>query len=127
MYIFLSRLGRLVVGIPVIVAITTILGLTTITAVPVASRHAASASACAVSSAGVGQQLVVSGHGFAAGTQYHLFVSSPYGSWETVANTDASGAFTYDTWAYMKGAYGANVWTEGGGSKQVAACTTLSL
>jgi hypothetical protein len=127
MYAFLTRLGRLFIGVPILVAVIVIFGGSSLTAVPVAHKQNASAMSCAVSSAGVGQQLVVSGHGFAANTQYLLFVSTPRGSWETVANADSTGAFTYDSMAYATGTYGATVWSEGGGSKQVASCTTLTL
>jgi len=127
MFVFLTRLGRLAVGIPVVIAVTALLGFNTLTAVPVAHRQGASTMSCTVSSAGVGQKLIVAGHGFSAGTQYHLFVSSPTGSYETVANTDSTGAFTYESWTYAKGAYGASVWSVGGKSRQLATCTSLTL
>ena len=128
MFIFLTRLGRLMVGIPIVIAVTTIAGFTTLSIVPVASHHLASASgACAVTSTGVGQQLVVSGHGFAPSTQYLLHMSTPTGNFDTVANTDSSGAFTYDSWTYLRGTYAATAWTEGGGSKQVVTCSSLTL
>jgi len=130
MFTFLSRLGRLGVTIAVLVAVAGILGFTTWgSQLLVASHHNAGAgsAACAVASAGVGQQLVVSGHGFAPGTQYLLQVSTPAGNWTTVANTDSSGTFAYSSWAYLRGTYGATAWTEGGGSKQVATCSSLTL
>ena len=127
MYNFLSRLGRLLIGITVLVAVIAIFGVTTDLGPLVSHHQGASSMACAVSSTGVGQQLVVSGTGFAPSTQYHLFVNTPTGSYETVANADATGTFTYDNWAYSKGSYSASVWSEGGGSKLMAACTSITL
>src|SRR5260370_31197885 len=125
MFVFLTRLGRLFVATVVLAGVISVIGVMTTTGILVASHHqgGAPAMACAVSSAGVGQQLVVSGHGFDPSTQYHLFVSTPTGNFETVANAGSTGAFAYDNWAYAKGTYGASVWSEGGGSKQMAACT----
>lgn len=128
MFVFLTRLGRLFVATVVLAGVISILGVMSITGVLVSHHSGATSSmACAVSSTGVGQQLVVSGRGFAPGTQYHLFVNTPTASFETVANTDSTGTFSYDNWAYSKGSYGASVWSEGGGSKQMAACTSLTL
>jgi hypothetical protein len=127
MYGFLTRLGRLFIAIPILVAVIAIFGSSILTDVPVAHKQNTSAMACTVSSAGVGQQLVVSGHGFAANTQYLLHVSTPTGTFATVANADPTGAFTYDNWAYSRGVYGATVFSEGGRSSQVATCTGLSL
>ena len=130
MFTFLTRLGRLGITITVLVAVATILGVTTWGRQQLVASHHQAASpsaACAVSSAGVGQQLVVSGHGFAPSTQYLLNVTTPSGNWATVANTDSSGAFKYTNWTYLRGTYGATAWTEGGGSKQVATCSSLTL
>ena len=126
MYAFLSRLGRLFIGITVLVAVIAIFGVSTDLGTLVSHRGNAS-MACTVSSAGVGQQLLVSGQGFAANTQYHLFVNTPTASFETVANADATGAFTYENWAYTHGSYGASVWPESGASKPVATCSSTTL
>ena len=72
MFVFLTRLGRLVVGIPVVIAVTTILGINTLTALPVASKHKDPGS-CTVAMGSVinGQQrLLVSVVGLAPGTKY---------------------------------------------------------
>ena len=128
MFTFLQRLSRLFVILTIMVAVGTIIGFTSISGILVASHHNASSSmACAVSSAGVGQSLTVSGHGFAANSQYLLFLTSPGGNGATTATTDATGSFTYTSTAYWKGAYGASVWTSGGGSKQLASCTSASV
>ena len=41
MFIFLSRLGRLAVGIAAVVAVTSVIGFNTLATVPVASKHQA--------------------------------------------------------------------------------------
>ena len=41
MFIFLTRLGRLVVGMAAVVALTSVIGFSTLTTVPVASKHQA--------------------------------------------------------------------------------------
>src|SRR5690348_1828956 len=72
MFVFLTRLGRLVVGIPVVIAVTAILGLNTLTALPAASKHKDPGS-CTVAMGSVinGQQrLLVSAVGLAPGTKY---------------------------------------------------------
>jgi len=128
MYTLLSRLGRLFVVITVLMAVAAIIGFTSISGILVASHHnASSGMSCTVASAGVGQALSVSGRGFAANSQYLLFLSNPAGSGETTANTDANGAFTYSSSASWKGTYSASVWSAGNGSKQVAACTPVTL
>lgn len=128
MFAFLQRLGRLFVVVTILMAVGTIIGITSYSGILVASHHnASSAMACTVASGGVGQSLTVSGHGFAANSQYLLFLSNPAGSGETTANTDATGAFTYSSYASWKGTYSASVWSAGSGSKQVAACTALTL
>jgi len=128
MYTLLSRLGRLFVVVTVLMAVAAIIGFTSISGILVASHHnASSGMACAVTSGGVGLALTVSGHGFAANSQYLLFLTNPAGSGETTVNTDANGAFTYSSWASWKGTYSASVWSAGSGSKQVAACTSVTL
>jgi len=128
MFAFLSNLGRLGVTIAVLVAVAGILGFTTLGMQLVASHHNATASAaCAASSAGAGKALVISGHGFAANTQYLLYTSTPAGTGATTATTDGTGAFTVNSWAYWSGAYGAAVWTPGGGSRLVATCSGVTV
>ena len=52
MFIFLSRFGRLVVGAAVVIAVTSVLGLSTLTtnAVPVASHHSSHGGSTGTSS-----------------------------------------------------------------------------
>lgn len=129
MFVFLTRLGRLFVATVVLGAVISILGVMSVTGVLVASHHQGGAStmACSVSSAGVGQAVVTSGHGFAANSQYLLSVSTPAGSGTTTATTGATGTFTVNSWAYWKGTYGASVWTTGGGSHQMASCSSVTV
>ena len=128
MFTFLSRLGRLTVTIGVLVAVAGILGFTTFGMQLVASHHGASASAaCVAASAGVGKPLVISGHGFAANSQYLLYTNTPAGSGATTATTDGSGSFTVNSWAYWAGTYGGSVWTIGGGSHQMATCSSVTV
>jgi len=51
MFLFLSRLGRLVIGIPVVIAVTAIMGVSVFSAVPVASRQPTAGGSLALSSA----------------------------------------------------------------------------
>jgi len=80
---------------------------------------------CVLSSAGVGQQLFLSGSGFAPNSQYVLFSASPGGSGATTVNTDQSGALISPLlFAYWPGTYGAQLWTEGHHTSEVASCST---
>ena len=127
-FVLVSRIGRLFVVATILMAVGAIIGFTSFSGILVASHHnASSGMACTVTSAGVGGSLTVSGHGFAANSQYLLFLTNPAGSGETTANTDGNGAFTYSSYASWKGTYSASVWSAGNGSKQVAACTSLTL
>ena len=93
MFVFLTRLGRLVVGIPVVIAITTILGINTLTALPVASKHNDPGS-CTVAMGSVisGQQrLLVSAAGLAPGSSY---VYGQTGVQTAKVTTNSSGAFS---------------------------------
>ncbi len=127
MYNFLSRLGRLFIGITVLVAVIAIFGVSTDFGALVSHHQSASSMSCAVSSAGVGQQLVTSGHGFAPNSQYLLSVKTPAGTGTTTASTDGSGAFTVNAWATWSGTYSASVWTTGGGSRQMASCSSVTV
>ena len=92
MYIFLSRLGRLMVGIPVVIAVTTIMGIGTLELVPVASRHHDPGS-CIVTMGSVlnGQQrLLVTASGLSPATQYLEAQPSVQSVWITTDSTGAS-------------------------------------
>lgn len=127
MFSFLTRLGRLAIGIPIVIAAATIFGFGVLQALPVAHHQASAAASCTLSSAGVGQSLTTSGRGFGANTQYVLYATTPAGTGATTASTDGNGSFTVNSWAYWKGTYSAAVWTTGGGAKLVKACSSLTL
>jgi hypothetical protein len=102
MFVFLTRLGRLVVGIPVVIAVTAILGFNTLTALPVASKHKDPGS-CTVAMGSVinGQQrLLVNAVGLAAGTKYLEAQPGVQSVWIT---TDAAGSSS-DQSLYYHGA-----------------------
>jgi hypothetical protein len=83
-----------------------------------------SSGACTLSSGGIGQELVLTGSGFASNSQYLVLLSSPGGSGMTTADTDPSGAFSDVFWTYWSGTYTAEIWTEGHRSSEVASCAT---
>jgi hypothetical protein len=92
MFVFLTRLGRLVVGIPVVIAVTTILGINTLTALPVASKHKDPGS-CTVAMGSVinGQQrLLVTASGLPANTQYLEAQPGVQSAWITTSSTGSS-------------------------------------
>ena len=132
MFTFLTRMGRLFVVAIVMGATASILGFGILNYSPVANKHnnggASASAACAVAASAVGQSLTVSGHGFAANTQYLLYTSSPGGGGATTATTDSTGAFTRSIgMAYWAGTYGASIWTTGGGSSRVATCSSVTV
>ena len=128
MFTFLDRLGRTFVVTLVLVAALAVVGVTAIGQNLTANhRNAPTAMACATTGAGVGQVVTVSGHGFAASTQYVLFVSNPAGHGATTVYTDGSGAFAYSSTASWNGTYAATVWSSGKSSRQLATCTSLTL
>lgn len=117
---FLAKNVIRIVGGVIIVGAVTVL---TNSFLPVASHKSLqSAGKCAVTATTVGGTLSVNGTGFAVSTQYLIYLTSPGGNGETTANTDSTGHFTYSTWAYWKGAYGASVWSEGHSSALAANC-----
>jgi hypothetical protein len=125
MFVFLTRLGRLVVGIPVVIAVTTILGINTLTSVPVAHHQNTTQMACAVSSAGVGKQLSITGSGYAPSTGYLVDITWPAGNTSGQSTTtDASGHLSAWNYAYYAGTYSVAVATIGAHSTVVARCST---
>jgi hypothetical protein len=81
-------------------------------------------ASCTLTSAGVGQPLLLSGSGFAPDSQYVLFLTSPAGTGATTVNTDSSGSLTYDTFASWPGVYSAQIMTESHHSTVAASCST---
>src|SRR5215472_8000867 len=124
MFVFLTRLGRLAVGIPVVIAVTAVLGFNTITGVPVAHHQNAAQLACAVSSAGVGKQLTVTGSGYAPNTGYLVQITWPAGNVSGQSTTtDASGHLSAWNYAYYAGTYSVGIATMGSRSTTVARCS----
>ena len=128
MFIFLSRMGRLFVGIPIVIAVTTILGFNVFTGVPVASKHGAQSTAqCSLAGSTVGGTLVLSGAGYTPGATYvadFLWPNGTTGGFPTTA--DNSGNIRVSTYAWWAGTYTANVMTSGSKSHAVATCTTTA-
>jgi hypothetical protein len=108
MFVFLTRLGRLVVGIPVVIAVTAILGFNTLTALPVASKHKDPACTISPSSVVVNQTYTITASGLPVVDPVYLIVTLPSGSgtvtqvypnsdgsWSGSASASASGKWTY--------------------------------
>jgi hypothetical protein len=123
---FLAKNVIRIVGGVIVVAAVTVL---TNSFLPVASHHALLATAkCAVSTSALGAGVPVTGTGFAPSTQYVLYTNAPTTSGGTTITTTATGSFTYDGMvAYMKGTYGASVWTGGHGSALAATCSSATV
>ena len=116
MFIFLTRFGRLFVGTTVVVAVTSVLGFNTLTAVPVASHSSGhggtstTAASCVLNPATSGGQLVITGSGYKAGAKYAIDMTWPYGgSGYLFATADSSGNWTVYTYAYWPGTYNVSV------------------
>jgi len=96
MFLFLTRLGRLLVGITVVVAVTSIFGLSTLSALPVASRQAA-ASPCTVNPnpAALDQLFTVSATGLPTGGAVNLIITFPNGTAATSPiSVSSNGSYT---------------------------------
>lgn len=92
MFTFLTRLGRLAIGIPVAVVVITVLGYTTLTMLPAASKHKDPGS-CTVAMGSIinGQQrLLVTASGLSAGTQYLEAQTGVQSAWITTDSTGSS-------------------------------------
>jgi hypothetical protein len=101
MFIFLTRLGRLLVGIPVVIAVTTIIGLGTFSAVPVASTKGGDPGTCTVAKGSVvnGQQrLLVTGSKL---TPSSSFTAAQRGVQSVPVTTDATGSFSTGALVYL--------------------------
>ena len=128
MFAFLSRLGRLVIGIPIVIAITALLGFNIMTAVPTASHHRdAATAACTLAGSTVGGALVLSGSGYSPGANYvadFLWPNGTSGGFPTTADT--SGNIRVSTYAWWAGTYTANVMTAGANSHLMASCSATA-
>ncbi len=125
MFIFISRVGRLAVGIPVVIAITTILGLSTFTEVPVAYKHHALASAgCTISATTVGAPMSISGAGYQPGTSLEVIVVQPNGNSPGYATwTNSLGNFNLSSVPGASGSYVAHVYSTSGNKALLATCS----
>jgi len=110
MFIFLTRLGRLLVGITVVVAVTSIIGFGALSTVPVASKHGTDPT-CSISPdpSAVNATYVVSASGLPVLTTINLIVtygdgtvtmsplgSSPYGIYVMNESSPMVGTTTYE-------------------------------
>ncbi len=99
MFIFLSRLGRLLIGSIAVVAVTAIFGFGTLTTVPVASHHGSGAgstgASCTVSPSAVAlnQSFTVSAAGL-PNSNVSLVRKYPNGNTENMPITVSGGTFT---------------------------------
>jgi hypothetical protein len=94
MFIFLTRLGRLAVGIPIVIAVTAIMGFSVLSIVPVASKHKDPGS-CTVAMGSIvngRQMLLVTASGLSANTSY---LEAQTGVQSLFVTTDANGS-VYD-------------------------------
>jgi hypothetical protein len=99
MFTFLTRLGRLTIGIPIALVVITVIGYTTLTMLPAASHHKDPGS-CTVAMGSVinGQQrLLISMSGLSANTQYLEAQTGVQSVWVT---TDSTGANTNQSLFY---------------------------
>lgn len=99
MFSFLTRLGRLAIGIPIVVAVVTIFGVGALTSVPVASKHNAP-GACTVAMGAVisGQQrLSVTAWGLTANSGY---LEAQTGVQSVMVTTDATGSVSDQSLVY---------------------------
>jgi hypothetical protein len=119
------RVRALLIGLG-LVGIAILVNATSVVAAPMAKPGPGptSSASCTLSSGGIGQQLVLSGSGFAPSTQYLLVLDSPGGSGLTTVNTDPAGLMSDSFWTDWSGTYTAQVWTEGHHATEVASCST---
>jgi hypothetical protein len=112
MFTFLSRFGRLLVAIPILVAVTAIIGFGALSTVLVASKHK-DPGTCTVAMGAVisGQQmLLVTGSGLTPSTKYLEAQTGVQSAWVTTDSTGSvsdqslvyhgSGAYTIDFYYY---------------------------
>ena len=102
MFTFLTRLGHLAVGIPILIAVVAIFGVSTLSSLPVASRHKDPGS-CTVALGSVisgHQRLLVTAAGMSPNTRYLEAQPGIQSMWIT---SDATGSST-DQSLYYNGA-----------------------
>jgi hypothetical protein len=96
MFIFLSRVGRLLVGSVIVFAVTSIFGLNVLTTSLVAS-HQATTSGCSISPASVtlNQTWTVSAWSLPTNSTVNIIITFPDGSqYEGTTTVNSNGTFT---------------------------------
>jgi hypothetical protein len=99
MFIFLTRLGRLMVGIPIVIAVTTIMGFSALSIVPVASKHK-DPGTCTVAMGSIvnlQQRLLVSASGLTPSSSY---LEAQTGVQSVMVTTDSTGSVSDQSLAY---------------------------
>ena len=109
MFTFLRRLGRFAVGIPVVIAVTTIFGFGALNMVPAASKHKDPSCAVTPNTAAVNTTYVVSANGLPTLSPINLIVkygngtvtmsplgSTPDGTFNLNESSTVSGTATYE-------------------------------
>ena len=127
MFSFLSGVGKLFVGIPIVIAVAVAFGFNTLTTVPVASHKGLSAAQCSLAGSTVGGPLVLTASGLTPGGRYIADFAWPNGTFGGFpATADSSGTVRVSTYAWWAGTYTADVMTAGANSRQMASCTTTA-
>src|SRR2546425_6437579 len=99
MFIFLRNLGRLAIGIPILIAVTAVMGFSVLTFVPAASKHKDPGS-CTVAMGSVlssQQRLSVSAHGLSPNASY---LEAQKGVQSVMVATDATGSVSDQSLMY---------------------------
>lgn len=136
MFTFLTRLGRLFVGVIVVVGVTGLFGFRALTTVPVAATHKAPACAVTPTSVSLNQSFSVNAVGLPTGSPVNLIRKYPNGTTETMPISIASGG-TYSltqssadsvlpsqqTGAYNYTFVGKVKWPQGTYSQTYASCS----
>jgi hypothetical protein len=95
MYFLLSRIGRLFVGAIFVAAITSLIGFSTLTTVPVASRQSSASCAVSPDPAALDQLFTVSASGLPTGGTVNLIETFPNGTVATSPiSVSSNGTYT---------------------------------
>ncbi|PYQ63712.1 MAG: hypothetical protein DMF54_15960 [Acidobacteria bacterium] len=108
MFILLSRLGRLLVGTTVVIAVTGFMGFNTLTTTPVASKHKDPPCTISPSTVAVNQAYTISATRLPTIDPVYLIVTPPSGSssvtpvpvsstgtWSGIESSGLAGTWTY--------------------------------
>jgi hypothetical protein len=144
MFIFLTRLGRLFVGITIVIAVTAIFGFNTLDLVPVASKQGANTSGCSIapSSVSLNQTWTGSAWGLPTGGTVNMILTFPDGSqYMGTITVNSNGTITFTgnsdmsaSWGFITpqqvGTYNYNFvnklkWPAGTFTKSYATCSVV--